>query len=213
MASSAYDNYASIYNLVFGLPLRRSRRIAFALAELSSSDQVLEVGVGTGLSLPLYPDGIAVELTDYSEPMLAQARDAARPLNRKSNQFNFHHCDAAALPWEEGSFSCVIGLHFLSATADPFRSLRELSRVTQVGGRIVLVNGFTDIPSAKYWAWPAECAGRVFGFELKWSLQHLLSLERDLRLERQMVPYPGLPILAIVLRKVDLKKTEDQNPD
>src|SRR5262245_25915365 len=74
LVEGVYEKMASVYDLFFGLPLHHGRAKAIQRMALKPGDEILEVGVGTGIGLPLYPRHCAVTAVDLSEKMLARAR-------------------------------------------------------------------------------------------------------------------------------------------
>ncbi len=134
----AYARWAPIYDLVFGAVFERGRRAAIAAAERIGG-RILEVGVGTGISLPDYARSNRLVGVDLSEPMLrkAQARVAEHKL---SNVEALAVMDATRLALVDRSFDVVVAQYVITAVPDPEATLDEFARVTRPGGEIVLVN-------------------------------------------------------------------------
>src|SRR6185437_3675455 len=138
----AYARWAPVYDLVFGPVFERGRRAAIAAAERacgSSGGRILEVGVGTGISLPDYARIHRLVGVDLSEPMLrkAQARVAEHGL---SNVEALAVMDATQLALTDGSFDVVVAQYVITAVPDPEATLDEFARVLRPGGEIVLIN-------------------------------------------------------------------------
>lgn len=133
----AYGRWAPIYDVVFGKVFERGRAAAVHAAERIGG-RILEVGVGTGISLPLYSRGRVVGL-DISEPMLrrAQAKVRGQGLDHVDG---LAVMDAAHLGFPDGSFDVVVGQYLITAVPDPEATLDEFARVLRPGGEIVLVN-------------------------------------------------------------------------
>ncbi len=93
----------------------------------------LEVGVGTGLNLPLYPDDVALTAIDLVSEMLARARARAADLNR---MVNLHEADATGLPFPDASFDTVVSTLALCTVPDPAAAVREAWRVVRPGGEL-----------------------------------------------------------------------------
>ena len=93
----------------------------------------LEIGVGTGLNLPLYPDAVALTAIDISPEMLAHARARAATLNRP---VDLREADAAQLPFSDGSFDTVVSTLTLCTIPDPVAAVREAWRVLKPGGEL-----------------------------------------------------------------------------
>jgi phosphatidylethanolamine/phosphatidyl-N-methylethanolamine N-methyltransferase len=138
----AYAFWAPIYDLVFGAVFDRGRRAAIVAAELacgSSGGRILEVGVGTGISLPDYARNNRLVGIDLSEPMLrkAQGRVAEQGL---SNVEALAVMDAERLALPDQSFDVVVAQYVITAVPNPESTLDEFVRVIRPGGEIVLVN-------------------------------------------------------------------------
>jgi phosphatidylethanolamine/phosphatidyl-N-methylethanolamine N-methyltransferase len=140
--SKAYARWAPVYDLVFGAVFERGRRAAVAASERACGPQggrVLEVGVGTGLSLPDYASRHRLVGVDLSEPMLrkAAARVAAHKL---ANVEALAVMDAERLALPDESFDVVVAQYVITTVPHPIATLDEFARVTKPGGEIVLVN-------------------------------------------------------------------------
>jgi phosphatidylethanolamine/phosphatidyl-N-methylethanolamine N-methyltransferase len=133
-----YDTFASVYNQLCGPLLQAGRREAMRDLNLREGDEVLEVGVGTGLTASLYPAQCRVTGIDISEAML---REAARHVESCRN-VQLKRMDAQNLRFPDQSFDVVYGAYVISVVPDPVRALREMRRVCRVGGQIVLLNHF-----------------------------------------------------------------------
>lgn len=138
--SRAYAYWAPVYDLVFGAVFERGRRAAIEAAERIGG-RILEVGVGTGISLPDYARTNRLVGVDLSAPMLrkAQTRVAAHGL---TNVDALAVMDAARLALPDQSFDVVVAQYVITAVPHPEATLDEFARVTRPGGEIVLVNHF-----------------------------------------------------------------------
>jgi len=136
---AAYRRYAGVYDAVFGPVLQPGRKAVLEALGLRPGDRVLEVGVGTGLSLPLYPADVRVTGIDVSREMLDKAR--ARVARRRlANVDALLEMDAEAMSFPDASFDKVVAMYVVSVVADPGRLLEELHRVCRPDGEIYLVN-------------------------------------------------------------------------
>lgn len=131
----AYARWSHLYDWVFGPAFGRARRRAIEMLELTPGDRVLEVGVGTGLSLPAFPEGVTVMGIDISRPMLCRAVDRARRTGS-----SLVEGDAARLPWPDDCFDAALASYVVSAAPEPTRMLREIARVCRPGAPVVLLN-------------------------------------------------------------------------
>jgi phosphatidylethanolamine/phosphatidyl-N-methylethanolamine N-methyltransferase len=135
-----YGKMASVYDLFFGLPLHHGRAAAIRRMAIDPDHHILEVGVGTGMSLPLYPQRCSVTAIDLSDSMLERAR--ARVLRYDLRNVRLMQMDAAHLLFPDDSFDIVYAPYFISCVPDPIGVTRELRRVCRPGGRIVFLNHF-----------------------------------------------------------------------
>lgn len=102
-----------------------------------ATGEVLEVAVGTGLNLPLYPGGVTLTGIDLSDGMLAIARARAE---RLGHPVTLRRADAHQLPFDADSFDTVVCTLGLCAIPDDDKALREMARVLQPGGRLILLD-------------------------------------------------------------------------
>jgi phosphatidylethanolamine/phosphatidyl-N-methylethanolamine N-methyltransferase len=135
-----YARFASVYNAMFGPILQAGRKEAMRQLPLRPGDEILEVGIGTGLTATLYPSDCRVMGIDLSEPML---REAARHVesNHRSN-VRLWRMDASSLGFPDESFDVVYAAYVISVVPNPVAVLEEMRRVCRVGGHIVLLNHF-----------------------------------------------------------------------
>jgi phosphatidylethanolamine/phosphatidyl-N-methylethanolamine N-methyltransferase len=138
---AAYRRYARIYDVIFGAVLQPGRRAVLEALNLGSGDRVLEVGVGTGISLPLYPRNVRITGIDVSVEMLEKAR--ARVARAKlSNVEALLEMDAEAMAFPDASFDKVVAMYVVSVVPRPEKLLEELHRVCRPDGDIFIVNHF-----------------------------------------------------------------------
>lgn len=136
----AYQRYANIYDLTFGRIFHRGRVVATELLNVQPGDKVLEVGVGTGLTLPFFPSDCKIVGIDLSEHMLEKAHKKIK--SHGMENVEILKMDATALDFPDDSFDCTIAAYVISVVPDPVKVLREMLRVTKKGGKIVFINHF-----------------------------------------------------------------------
>jgi len=136
---AAYRRYAGVYDAVFGPVLQPGRKAVVEALGCRPGDRVLEVGVGTGLSLPLYPAGVKLTGIDVSREMLDKARRrvAKRGLGDVEALIEM---DAERMDFPDASFDKVVAMYVVSVVERPARLLEELHRVCRPHGEIFLVN-------------------------------------------------------------------------
>ena len=138
--ADVYGKMASVYDLFFGLPLHHGRATAIQRMGIRPGDRILEVGVGTGMSLPLYPRRCDVTAVDLSESMLERAH--ARLARSSIRNVRLIQMDATHLTFPDNSFDIVYAPYFISCVPDPIAVTREMRRVCRQSGSIVFLNHF-----------------------------------------------------------------------
>ncbi|WP_428391120.1 class I SAM-dependent methyltransferase [Lichenicoccus sp.] len=136
--ATAYSQWAPVYDAVFG-PVFRAGRLAAVAAAEQIGGRILEVGVGTGLSLPAYSRSSRIIGIDIAEPMLAKARLRVK---RQSlgNVEDIMVMDAECLEFADAAFDVVVAHYVVTAIANPERALDEFARVVRPGGEIILTS-------------------------------------------------------------------------
>jgi phosphatidylethanolamine/phosphatidyl-N-methylethanolamine N-methyltransferase len=176
--ATAYDRWAPIYDLVFGNVFATGRREAIEAAERAGR-RILEVGVGTGISLPLYHPDSELHGVDISDAMLDKAKERVERLGL-TNVREVKRMDAEALRYRDDAFDVVVAQYVVTAVPDPEKALDEFVRVVRPGGEIVITTrvgagrgfrggiekalmpvtsrlGFrTDFPWSRYEEWAAR---------------------------------------------------------
>ena len=135
-----YENIAWGYDLVFGPTLHPGRVDAIKRMGIKPGDRVLEVGVGTGINVDLYPADCAVTGIDLSSSMLEKARE--RVARKGVRNVRLLQMDAANLKFADDSFDIVYAPYVISVVPDPVAVTHEMRRVCHPGGRIVILNHF-----------------------------------------------------------------------
>lgn len=137
---AVYEKLASVYDLAFGPTLQQGRVRALERMSIQPDERVLEVGVGTGINLSLYPRPSTVTGIDFSASMLEKARE--RVAREGLGTLRLLQMDAADLKFADDSFDVVYAPYLISVVPDPVQVAREMRRVCRPGGRIIFLNHF-----------------------------------------------------------------------
>jgi phosphatidylethanolamine/phosphatidyl-N-methylethanolamine N-methyltransferase len=136
--AKAYARWAPVYDVVFGAVFAHGRKASIAAAERVGG-RILDVGIGTGISLTGYAPTTCLVGVDYSEPMLRKAKARVRE-HRLAHVEALAVMDAQHLAFRDAWFDAVVAQYVITAVPDPERTLDEFARVTRPGGEIILVN-------------------------------------------------------------------------
>jgi phosphatidylethanolamine/phosphatidyl-N-methylethanolamine N-methyltransferase len=134
----AYARWAPVYDLVFGALFNRGRRAAIAAAD-QVGGRILEVGVGTGISLPDYSSQNRIIGIDLSEAMLRKAQRRVAELSL-TNVEKLEVMDAEHLSFPDASFDVVVATHVISTVPNPEAALDECARMLRPGGEMILLS-------------------------------------------------------------------------
>jgi phosphatidylethanolamine/phosphatidyl-N-methylethanolamine N-methyltransferase len=137
-----YSNYAGVYDQIFGRIFHESRESAVRRLNVKPKERILEVGIGTGLSLPLYPADCEVVAIDLSAGMLKKARQRLDAHQLKNVQLL--RMDAGAMEFADDSFDTVMAAYVVTAVPDYRKVVSEMIRVCRPGGRIIMLNHFSN---------------------------------------------------------------------
>ncbi|MBI5345366.1 MAG: methyltransferase domain-containing protein [Deltaproteobacteria bacterium] len=135
-----YAGYSKVYDALFKRFFYPRIKHAISYMDIKPGERVLDVGVGTGLSLPLFPRHCKVVGIDLSTEMLKQAKDKIRK-NRLDN-ISVIGMDAMRVGFGDNSFDKVFLSHVVSVVPDPYKAMAEVKRVCKKGGQVVIVNHF-----------------------------------------------------------------------
>jgi phosphatidylethanolamine/phosphatidyl-N-methylethanolamine N-methyltransferase len=138
LVAEAYGRWAPIYDLVFGAVFKRGRGVAIEAADRIGG-RILEVGVGTGLSLGGYARGNRVFGVDISEPMLDKARERVAK-EHLDHVEGLAIMDAERLTFPDDSFDVVVAQYVVTAVPRPEKALDEFVRVLKPGGEIIITS-------------------------------------------------------------------------
>lgn len=136
--TKAYARWAPVYDLVFGRVFETGRKSSIAAAERIGG-RILEVGVGTGISLPVYARTNRLVGIDISEPMLRKAKERVAQFNL-TNVEALAVMDVSHLGFADDFFDVVVAQYVITAVPDPEAALNEFARVLKPGGEMILVN-------------------------------------------------------------------------
>ncbi len=197
--SRVYSDLAVMYDSVFGRAFVDHEHEVIETLNLRPSQRVLEVGVGTGISLDAYPAYVHVAGVDPSADMLMQAVNKVRESGL--NHVELRQGDALNLDFPDASFDYVCSFHVITVVPDPVRMMSEMVRVCKPGGRVVLVNHFASANPVLYLlASIANPVTKLLGWTTRLRVRDVLDgqkivVERNQRLSRFSVHR------AIVARK------------
>jgi phosphatidylethanolamine/phosphatidyl-N-methylethanolamine N-methyltransferase len=149
-----YNRFAPAYDRIFGRVLEPGRRAMTQAASALQPASVLEVGVGTGLTLAGYPQTARLVGIDLSADMLERAR--RRAMTMPERDVRLEVMNAERMDFADDSFDCVTVPYVLSVTPHPARLVQEIRRVCKPDGTVLVVNHFSGSP---FW-WLMERAVR-----------------------------------------------------
>ncbi|TAH59813.1 MAG: class I SAM-dependent methyltransferase, partial [Gottschalkiaceae bacterium] len=131
-----YDRISKVYD-IFEQPMESMSLKKWRL-ELTKDlrGKVLEVGVGTGKNIPYYPDNVDITAIDFSENMLAKARERAKKFNK---QVQLIQMDAQKMNFPDNTFDMVFSSCVFCSVPDPVKGLREIRRVCKPNGEIIMI--------------------------------------------------------------------------
>ncbi len=156
--SPLYDLWAKFYDYTFGALVRNRQTLALQQLRPASGNKILDIGVGTGMTLKHYPKDITVVGMDLSAGMLAKAR-------KKIRRDGLDHCmlvqgDAMTPPFADHSFDHVMITHVVSVVSDPQKLMCWARRMVKPGGRIVVLNHF--LSTNPFLAWWEKTLNPIF---------------------------------------------------
>jgi phosphatidylethanolamine/phosphatidyl-N-methylethanolamine N-methyltransferase len=137
---AVYDKVSVVYDLTYGPTLHPGRLQAIERMGIKAGDRVLEVGVGTGINLALYPREATVTGIDFTASMLEKARE--RAARKNAAPVRLLQMDAADLKFADDSFDIVYAPYLISVVPDPVKVAQEMYRVCRPGGRVIILNHF-----------------------------------------------------------------------
>lgn len=170
----AYRRYARYYDFLFGAVFQPCRKAIIRHMDCKAGERILEVGVGTGLSLPLYPENALVTGIDISRDMLAQAQ-ARKLRDGLDNVVRLLVMDAENMMFKDSCFDRVVAMHVASVVPNPERLVDEMRRVCKPDGRIIFVNHFhSKNPVLGFFESLLAPLSKLIGFRPDFSLARFL---------------------------------------
>lgn len=136
----AYALYSPVYDLLFDWIFHPGRQAAVKLLDIQPGDRILEVGIGTGLNLSLYPPDCELVGIDISERMLEKGQAKTEELGLSNVTLKV--MDAGGTDFADNEFDRALATYVISAVPDPVGVLREMRRVVKAGGTLVILNHF-----------------------------------------------------------------------
>ncbi len=172
----AYRRYAAVYDRLFGAVFEPGRKEVVAEVNTKPAQRILEVGVGTGLSLGHYRPDAHVHGIDISGDMLDRARQRVARLGL-SHVEALLEMDAQSMSYADDSFDAVVGMYVASVVPDPAQMLAEMRRVCVPGGDILIVNHFSsENPALRALEKAMSPFASQIGFHPDFDLNELLGL-------------------------------------
>ncbi len=204
--NDAYSRWAPFYDAVFAWVMRPGRVATAALLN-QTGGRVLDVGVGTGLELPMFGPTVKVTGIDLCEPMLDIARKRVES-HKLGNVEGLLVMDAMDLKFPDASFDAVIGPYVLTVVPEPERTLDEMARVVKPGGEIILSNhiGAESGPVAWFESWLGKRSASLgWRPQFPWSIvTDWLARRPDMEfIERRPLDRIGLFTLIRMKRKAE----------
>ncbi|KTD72459.1 phospholipid N-methyltransferase PmtA [Legionella tucsonensis] len=171
-----YNIYASFYDFVFGSIFNPGRSLCTEIVNNAAKHNatVLEIGIGTGLSLPLYRPDLQITGIDISEKMLEKAEEQVVK-NKLKGRVQLKVMDAAHLEFPDNSFDFIVAMYVASVVPDVHAFLQELTRVAKPTAQIIFVNHFaSEQPVIRFFEKTFARVNELVGFKSDFSVHSIL---------------------------------------
>lgn len=204
-SSRLYRELAPAYRVVWPALVRGRILDGVRSLKIPSQARVLEVGVGTGVSLDYYPSHAWITGVDLSDDMLAEARERIR-------KKGWEHCtvepmNAEQLTFADSSFDFVTSFHTISVVSNPRAMMREMVRVCRPGGKLLLINHFrSENPLIARFIDSAGNLTKRLGWRTDLELDEILQ-ELPIHLDDRYKPNP-LSLFTVLKATVDDDKSD-----
>lgn len=173
LVKNIYDNYASIYDLVFSVVLNPARKKAIRQMNIQPNEKIIEFGVGTGLSFNHYNFSNKISITgiDLSEKMLEKAR--SKVAKYKNFDITLSCIDAEDTPYDDSTYDKVMLMYVYSVTPNPEKLLSEAFRICKENGSVHIVNHFSNYENSRLNLFERSLSkmSKVIGFRTVFSYQ------------------------------------------
>ena len=201
LVEKVYRQLAKIYDVAFGVILQSGRERAIRAIPTDRRLRVLEIGIGTGLTVPEYPATCKIVGLDFSAAMLVKARKRIAKLD-VTDRVALLQADAAHLPFANDYFDIVFAPYVMSVVTDPLGVGREANRVCRRDGRVVLLNHFrSELPAVAKVERVISPLTRFVGFRTDLQLMPLLAGAGLRPLSVQSVNVPPWWKLVVCVKK------------
>ncbi len=175
-----YNIYASFYDFLFGSIFGPGRSLCTNIVNNAAQPNasVLEIGIGTGLSLPLYRSDLRISGIDISEKMLEKAQEQVVK-NHLDDRVELKVMDAAHLEFPDNRFDFIVAMYVASVVPDVNAFLQEISRVAKPGAEIIFVNHFaSEHPVVRFFERKFAAMDKLVGFSSDFSVHSILDYQQ-----------------------------------